>query len=58
MKIPHLHRAVRPLREQAQRGERVFMRFETPPGKQGQVDWGTCTVLLDVILYESHLRDD
>lgn len=39
--------AVRPLREQAQRAERAFLRFETPPGKQGQVDWGTYTVPID-----------
>ena len=31
---------VRPLREEAQRTATV--RFETPPGKQAQVDWGQC----------------
>jgi len=35
-----VRRFVQPLREEAQREATV--RFETPPGKQGQVDWGHC----------------
>jgi len=31
---------VRPLRKEAQ--TEATVRFETPPGKQGQVDWGQC----------------
>ncbi len=35
-----VRRFVRPLRQEAIRMATV--RFETPPGKQGQVDWGRC----------------
>ena len=27
--------------------EKAVMRFETPPGEQAQVDWGTCGKLVD-----------
>lgn len=35
---------IRPLRQQFRAAELAFMRFETPPGKQAQVDWGTYTL--------------
>jgi transposase len=34
--------AVRPLRDDHQAVAAATMRFETPPGKQAQVDWGSC----------------
>lgn len=36
--------AVRPLRAERDRREAATVRFETPPGHQAQVDWGTATV--------------
>lgn len=38
--------AVRPLRTMFAAAEKAFMRFETPAGKQAQVDWGSSKVLL------------
>ncbi len=38
--------AVRPLRDVFRAAERAFIRFETPPGKQAQVDWGSSKILL------------
>jgi len=35
---------VRPLRVAGLRAERALTRFETPPGQQSQIDWGTATV--------------
>ena len=35
---------VRPLRKEAV--TKATVRFETPPGKQGQIDWGQCWTLL------------
>lgn len=35
---------VRPLRKEAQ--SKATVRFETPPGKQAQVDWGQCWTVL------------
>lgn len=37
---------VRPLREEHQQRVDAVMRFETGPGKQGQVDWGSAQVWL------------
>lgn len=37
---------IRPLREERRRLEEATMRFETGPGKQAQVDWGTTVVEL------------
>ena len=39
-------RFVRPLREEHQQRVDAVMRFETEPGKQGQVDWGSAQVWL------------
>lgn len=36
---------VRPLRAARLSAERALVRFETPPGQQSQIDWGTATVL-------------
>jgi transposase len=44
---------VRPLREEATREATV--RFETPPGKQSQVDWGECWTLLGEKRMKVHL---
>ena len=35
---------VRPLRAAGLSAERALLRFETPPGQQSQIDWGTATV--------------
>jgi transposase len=35
---------VRPLRAAQLSAERALIRFETPPGQQSQIDWGTATV--------------
>jgi len=35
---------VRPLRAAGLSAERALRRFETPPGQQSQIDWGTATV--------------
>lgn len=37
---------IRPLREDRRRFEEATMRFETAPGKQAQVDWGSTVVEL------------
>ncbi len=37
-----LRRHLRTLRGQLQRQSRLTVRFETPPGKQAQVDWAYC----------------
>lgn len=39
-------RFVRPLRESVALAAEATVRFETPPGQQGQVDWGTALVFL------------
>lgn len=39
-----IKRFVAPHREQLRRQEEATMRFETAPGKQAQVDWGTAMV--------------
>lgn len=44
---------VRPLREKAH--IQATVRFETPPGKQGQVDWGQCWTHLADKLIRIHL---
>jgi transposase len=36
---------VRPLRTAQRRAALTLRRFETPPGQQSQIDWGTATVL-------------
>jgi transposase len=41
-----IKRFVRPHREERDRLEEATMRFETAPGKQAQVDWGTAVVML------------
>ena len=46
-------RFVRPFREDATR--EATIRFETPPGRQGQVDWGTVWTLLDGKRTKVHL---
>lgn len=35
---------VRPLRADQHGGERTLVRFETPPGVQSQIDWGTARI--------------
>jgi transposase len=37
-----LRRYLRTLRRSVKWGERLTVRFETPPGKQGQADWAYC----------------
>lgn len=39
-----LRRYLRTLKPAAERLKRLTVRFETPPGKQAQVDWGYCGV--------------
>ena len=44
---------VKPLRREAQTAATV--RFETPPGKQGQVDWGQCWTVLAGKRFKVHI---
>jgi transposase len=46
-------RYVRPLREEAK--AEATSRFETPPGKQGQVDWGQCWTVIGGKHSKAHL---
>jgi transposase len=39
--------AVRPLRETAIQSEKATSRYETPPGKQAQMDWGTTWAMIN-----------
>jgi transposase len=41
-----LKRFVRPLRTEQRKIAEATLRFETPPGQQGQVDWGSSAVWL------------
>ncbi len=41
-----MKRFVRPLRTAQLLAEGAVTRFETPPGAQSQIDWGTATVRL------------
>lgn len=41
-----LRQAVKPLRENFIKAEAASVRFETPPGHQAQVDWGTSWVMI------------
>jgi transposase len=43
---PTVSRAIRPWRSEVLRDERSTVRFETEPGQQAQVDWGTTRVWL------------
>lgn len=46
---------IRPLRETIQRLERATIRFETPPGRQAQMDWGTVGVNIGGELKRLHV---
>ena len=46
---------VRPLREERRRTEEATIRFETGPGKQAQVDWGSTSVELRGARVRIHL---
>jgi transposase len=46
---------VRPLREERRRFEDATMRFETGPGKQAQVDWGSTVIELGGEAVRIHL---
>lgn len=48
-------RAVRPLREAVRLAEAATMRFETAPGQQAQVDWGSTWVLFGTARVRAHL---
>jgi transposase len=48
-------RFVRPLREERRRFEEATIRFETGPGKQAQVDWGSTWVELTAERVKIHL---
>ena len=39
--------AVRPLRTELINSELATMRFETPPGRQAQIDWGSTMVMIN-----------
>lgn len=47
--------AVYPLREQYKNAEKAFIRFETPPGRQAQVDWGSTKVTIDQVETRIHI---
>lgn len=40
--VQTLRRFLRPLRQGRRHQQRLTVRFETPPGKQAQADWGYC----------------
>jgi transposase len=40
--LPTVRRYLQPLKGPTQRLRKVTVRFETPPGKQAQVDWSEC----------------
>lgn len=46
---------VRPLRAAQRSGELTLRRFETPPGQQSQVDWGTATIPFRQQRYVRHV---
>ncbi|WP_041439521.1 IS21 family transposase [Syntrophobacter fumaroxidans] len=48
-----VRRFVQPLRKEAQ--TKATMRFETPPGRQAQVDWGQCWTLISGKRIKVHL---
>jgi len=52
---PTVVRYVRPWREEALREQRSTVRFETEPGKQAQVDWGSAWVWLGEERVRVHL---
>jgi transposase len=52
---PTLVRYLRPLREEQRQEERSTVRFETEPGVQAQVDWGSCWVWLGEERVRIHL---
>ncbi|HKA29308.1 MAG TPA: IS21 family transposase [Candidatus Binatia bacterium] len=46
---------VQPLRAAELSAERAMVRFETPPGQQSQIDWGTATVPFRTRLQVRHV---
>ena len=52
---PTLVRYLRPWREEAMRDQRSTVRFETAPGEQAQVDWGSAWVWLGEQRVRVHL---
>ena len=46
---------VQPLRTAELSAERAMVRFETPPGQQSQIDWGTATVPFRTRLQVRHV---
>jgi transposase len=52
---PVLLRYIRPWRQAAQAGLEPTLRFETEPGQQAQVDWGSANVLFEAISRRVHL---
>lgn len=52
---PTVVRYLRPWREEAVRDQRSTVRFETDPGQQAQVDWGSAWVWLDEHRVRVHL---
>ena len=50
---PTVKRFVGPLRQEAE--IEATIRFETPPGRQGQADWGQCWTIIDGKRVKVHL---
>jgi hypothetical protein len=48
-------RWIRPLREEQKRLEAATVRFETGPGRQSQVDWGSTRLMVDGEVVRAHL---
>lgn len=46
---------VKPLRAVRQQADRALIRFETPPGQQSQIDWGSRRVYFRTRLVVQHL---
>lgn len=52
---PTVMRWVRPRREECRRLEEATVRFETGPGRQGQVDWGSTMLEIGGAAQRAHL---
>src|SRR5262249_32975346 len=52
---PVLLRYIRPWRQAAQASLEPTVRFETEPGQQAQVDWGSTNVVFDAGIKRAHL---
>lgn len=45
--VAQVYRYIQSIRQDHQHKQKLSVRFETPPGKQAQVDWGYCGEIMD-----------